>query len=183
MHAERKKAVRARQPVRTDVCAAAARRLGMERFAISLPMAAKNLQQIDRLSEWLRLRKTETGWSFPEIARRSGGLLSQGTPSNVINKRYDTVDTRTIKGLAKAFEITEPELWDIVNGVTPIDNKPAYETREVKMPSHLWRLIDDEAKRKNRAWNGHLEAIFEGYFGGDPNIVLERLRKIRGDGA
>jgi transcriptional regulator with XRE-family HTH domain len=145
-------------------------------------VSAKNLQQIDRLAEWLRLKRQETGWSYPEIARRSGGLVSVATASNVVIKRYDHVDAKTVKGLAKAFEITEQELWDIVNGVTPIGDKSAYEAREIKLPSRLWRLIDDEAQRKNRTWNGHLEAIFEAYFGGDPNIDLERLRKIRGDG-
>jgi len=146
-------------------------------------MAAKKLQQIDRLAEWPRLKRRETGWSYPEIAKRSGGLVSQGTAANIVNKRYDTVDARTVKGLANAFEITEQELWDIVNGVTPIDDRSAYEAREVKLPSSLWRLIDDEARCKKRTWNGHIEAIFEGYFGGDPNIDLERLRKIRGGGA
>lgn len=137
------------------------------------------MRQIDRLSEWLRRKRNETGWSYPEIARRSGGLVSQGTASNIVNNRYKTVDASTVRGLAKAFEITEQELWDIANGVTPLDDKPAYETREVNLPARLWRLIDGEARRKKRTWNGHLEAIFEGYFGGNPNIDLERLRKIR----
>jgi hypothetical protein len=143
-------------------------------------MSAKNLQQIDRLSEWLRLKKRETGWSFPEIAQRSGGLLSQGTPSNVINKRYDTVDAKTVRGLAKVFEITEQELWDIVNGVVEIE-KSSIEAREVKLPAHLWRNIDDESRRARRSWNQHIEAIFAAYFGEDPNIDLEKLRKNRGD--
>jgi hypothetical protein len=142
-------------------------------------MAAKNLRQRDRLSEWRRREKHNRGWSFPEIARRSGGLVSQGAASDIYNLRYDSFDPRTLKGLAKAFEITDEELWDIANGVTPIDDKPAYETREVKLPSRLWRLIDDDARRAKRPWNDHFEAIFEGYFGGDPNIDLERLRNIR----
>ena len=142
---------------------------------------SKNLRQIDRLAEWLTMKKRETGWSFPEIARRSGGLLSQGTPSNVISKRYKTVDARTVQGLAKAFAITGQELWDIVNGVVKIE-KSSLETREVTLPASLWRLIDSEARRVHRPWDQFIEATFAEYFGADVNINIKRLRGIRGDG-
>jgi hypothetical protein len=148
-----------------------------KQFAISLPVS-KNLQQIDRLAEWLNLKKRETGWSFPEIGRRSGGLLSQGTAANVANKRYDNVDARTVKGLAKAFEITEQELWDIVNGVVDV-RKASLETRELTMPSTVWRLVDDEAKHVRRAWPQFIEALLLAYFGSDVNINIERLKEIR----
>lgn len=149
--------------------------------AIRRLVSAKNLRQIDRLAEWLRRKRVETGYSFPEIARRSGGLVSQGTAANVANKRYDAVDEKTVRGLAKVFEVTELALWDIVNGVTPLEDKPSYETREVKLRSELWRLIDDEAQRTHRTWISLVEAMFGAYFGGDPNIHLERLQKIRRD--
>jgi|GEM_PF-6713068 len=149
-----------------------------EQFAIRATVAAKNLQQIDRLAEWLRLKRQETSWSFPEIARRSGGLVSQGTASNVVNKRYDTVDSSTVKGLAKAFEITEQELWDIVNGVVDFKTS-SLETREVTLPSALWRLIDSDSHRVKRSWGQWLEALLLAYFGADISLDVNRLREIR----
>jgi transcriptional regulator with XRE-family HTH domain len=148
-----------------------------KQFAISLSVS-KNLQQIDRLAEWLRQKRQESGWSYPKIAERSGGLVSQGTAANVVNKRYDTVDTRTVKGLAKAFEISEQELWDIINGVVDL-KKSSLEKRELGLPSSLWRLIDSEARRGGRPWNSFVEAVFMGYFGADVNIDLDRLKEIR----
>jgi transcriptional regulator with XRE-family HTH domain len=145
-------------------------------------VSAKNLQQIDRLAEWLRLKRRETGWSYPKIAERSGGLVSQGTAANVVNKRYDTVDARTVKGLAKAFEITEQELWDIVNGIVDI-REASLETREVTLPAPLWRQVDDEARRVKRTWAQFLEALLLAYFGADVNIDQKRLLEIRKDGA
>lgn len=149
-----------------------------KQFAISHAVSAKNLQQIDRLAEWLRLKRQETGWSYPEIARRSGRLVSQGTAANVVNKRYDTVDSSTVKGLAKAFEITEQELWDIVNGVVDI-KRSSLETREIMLPASLWRLIDSESHRVKRTWGQYLEALLLAYFGADVNLDLKRLREIR----
>jgi len=134
---------------------------------------------MDRLAEWLRRKREETEYSFPQIARRSGGLVSQGTAANVVNKRYEHVDAKTVRGLAKAFEITEQELWDIVNGVIPLVSQPTYERRDIALPSPLWRLIDSEAKRGKRNWDQFLEAILTGYFGADVNIDLDRLREIR----
>jgi transcriptional regulator with XRE-family HTH domain len=150
-------------------------------FAISRLVSAKspkNLRQIDRLAEWLSLKRKETGWSYPEIARRSGGLVSQGTAANVANKRYDTVDAKTVQGLAKAFQTTEQELWDIVNGVIEI-KKSSLETREVTLPASLWRLTDSESHRVKRPWNQFLEAMLIAYFGGDVNIDIDRLQEIR----
>lgn len=142
-------------------------------------MSAKNLRQIDRLAEWLNLKKRASGWSYPEIARRSGALVSQGTAANVANKRYDTVDARTVQGLAKAFEVSEQELWDVVNGVVEIE-KASMEKREVALPSSLWRMVDDESKRVKRAWPQFLEALLIAYFGSaDVNINIERLKEIR----
>lgn len=124
------------------------------------------------------MKRQETGWSYPEIGRRSGGLISQGTAANVVNKRYDTVDARTVKGLAKAFDVSEQELWDVINGVVEI-KKASLETREVTLPSSLWRLIDSEAHRVTRTWGQLLEAMFIAYFGGEVNIDINRLREIR----
>jgi transcriptional regulator with XRE-family HTH domain len=134
----------------------------------------KNPQQIDRLAEWLNLKKREKRLSFPKIAELSGGLVSQGTPSNIVKKRHKNVDARTVKGLAKAFEITEQELWDIVNGVVGIE-KSSIEAREVMLPAYLWRKIDDESRRARRSWNQHLEAVIAAYFGDDVNIDLKKI--------
>lgn len=146
------------------------------KFAISPIVSAKNLRQIDRLSEWLRREKQKKDWSFPEIARRSGGLVSQGAASDIVNKRYDSFDPRTVKGLAKAFDWTEQALWDVVTGVTPLDDKQKYETRSISLPDWLWRQIDNEAGRVRRPWDQFIEAAFITYFGGDVDV-----QKIRRD--
>jgi hypothetical protein len=151
-----------------------------EHFAIRDDMAKKSLEQIDRLSEWLRRKKNETGWSYSDIASRSGGLVSVATASNVIVKRYDHVDAKTVKGLAKAFEITEQELWDIVNGIVEIE-KSSIEAREVMLPAYLWRKIDSESRRARRFWNQHLEAVIAAYFEetDEVNIDPEKVRRTR----
>jgi hypothetical protein len=107
--------------------------------------------------------------------------VSQGTAANVANKRYETVDSSTVKGLAKAFTVTEQELWDIVNGVIPVSDRPSHETREVALPEALWRLIDAEARRTKRPWNDFLDAVLTSYFGADVNIDVDRLREMRRD--
>lgn len=150
------------------------------KLAISPFVSAKQLRQIDRLSDWLRREKQKRDWSFPEIARRSGGLVSQGAASDIVNKRYDSFDPRTVKGLAIAFEITEQELWDIVNGAVSMA-EPVYETREVALPETLWRTLDSEARRVKRNWGQLLEALLIAYFGVDVNLDLNRLKEIRRD--
>lgn len=104
--------------------------------------------------------------------------MSQGTVANVANKVYESVDAKTVRGLAKAFDVTEQELWDIVNGVT-VDFAPSLEAREISLPASLWRLLDIEAARCKRGWDQHFEAILSGYFGSDVNIDIGRLAETR----
>jgi hypothetical protein len=40
-------------------------------------------------------------------------------------------------------------------------------------------LLDADAARCKRNWAEHFEAILAGYFGGDPNINLEKLAEMR----
>jgi hypothetical protein len=96
----------------------------------------------------------------------------------VANKVYENVDARTVRGLAKAFDVTEQELWDVVNGVTQ-NSRTNIESREVFLPAPLWRLIDSASGQTRRDWNDFVEAVFSGYFGADVNIDLDKLTEMR----
>lgn len=147
--------------------------------AISFFVQTKSLGQIDRLAMWLDQKKRETEWSFPQIAEKSGGLVTQGTVHNILNRTYKSVNESSVRGLAKAFQITEQALWDIVNGVTDT-HTPSYESRPLPLPAALWRMLDaDSARCRRPNWKDHLEALLLAYFGSDVNIDAERLIELR----
>lgn len=150
-------------------------------FSISFFVKSKNPRQIDRLADWLSQKKNETGLSYPQIAERSGGLLTQATVYNVIAKTHESVREATVRGLAKAFDVTTFQLWDIINGVTDLDT-PTIETRALPLPAELFRKLDSDAKRCQRAdWTSQLTAILIAYYGGDVELNHQRLAEVRGD--
>ena len=79
-----------------------------KRFIMSVGRAA--------LAQLLSKRMAELNLSAPEVARRSSGAISHGTVWNIINSRVRDVKEDTLKGLAKALELPEEEVFDAYRG-------------------------------------------------------------------
>ena len=135
--------------------------------------------RIERLAEWLNAKRKETGWSFNQIAERSGGNLTHGTAYNISQSEYRSVQDKTVRGLAYAFNVPESELWDIVNGLVGIE-APSLETRPVTAPSIVWRWLAEDAERCGRSMDAHFETLLRAYYdGADVNLDYARLEEVR----
>lgn len=70
-----------------------------------------------KFSDYVREKAHNSGLSYRELADKSGGLLAHSTISDIINERTSNNPTYSvIKGIAKMFDVTEQEVFDIVRG-------------------------------------------------------------------
>lgn len=58
------------------------------------------------LGDVVRLWRLELGWKQEDIARRSGGLLTQVNVSDAERNKYPNPTQRTLQGFANAFGVT-----------------------------------------------------------------------------
>jgi transcriptional regulator with XRE-family HTH domain len=58
------------------------------------------------LGDVVRLWRVELGWKQEDIARRSGGLLTQVNVSDAERNKYPNPTQRTLQGFANAFGVT-----------------------------------------------------------------------------
>ena len=58
------------------------------------------------LGDVVRLWRLELGWKQEDIARRSGGLLTQVNVSDAERNKYPNPTQRTLQGFASAFGVT-----------------------------------------------------------------------------
>jgi len=75
----------------------------------------------EALAALLSKRMADLNLSAPEVARRSGGAVSHGTVWNIINSRVRDVKEVTLKGLAKALEIPEDEVFAAYRGKPQVE--------------------------------------------------------------
>jgi transcriptional regulator with XRE-family HTH domain len=68
------------------------------------------------LADYLRNKINGKGWSYRDVAGRSGGLISHSAVADIINEKYSEISTTTIKGLAVAFNVEETEIISIASG-------------------------------------------------------------------
>ena len=78
-------------------------------------------------SEWIVEELDDRGWSRSEAARRGG--ISPSMFDKVING-FSQPGMRFIEGIAKAFEISEHEVFARLYG-TDIDNRIVYEVSDM----------------------------------------------------
>ncbi len=68
----------------------------------------------EALAEFVRQEMESRNWSTYDIVRESGGLIkSNSTAWNVLNSRGKEVKDKTLRGLAKAFNVPEKNVFDI----------------------------------------------------------------------
>lgn len=145
---------------------------------INCVVATRN--KLEALSQWVLQQKDKNKFSYDDIARRSGGLLTRGTVNNVVLLRYSEVKDDTLRGLARAFGVEEKLVREVLYGES-VDAPPKSEERFLTLPLPLWRQLEADAERCRRSIAEHLEALLIAYYeGSDVNIDLETLNKLRG---
>ena len=71
----------------------------------------------EALAEFVREQMISRNWSTYDVVRESGGLItSNSTVWNVLNLRVKDVKEATLKGLAKAFKVSDDLVFDTYRG-------------------------------------------------------------------
>src|SRR5689334_11085363 len=71
----------------------------------------------EALADYIERERTERGWSFGEIARRSGDFIkSSSTLVNIVNANVGEVTENTLRGIAKAFNVQPATIFEIYYG-------------------------------------------------------------------
>jgi transcriptional regulator with XRE-family HTH domain len=71
----------------------------------------------EALAELVRGQMASRNWSTYDVVRESGGLItSNSTVWNILNLRVKDVKEATLKGLAKAFKVSEDLVFDTYRG-------------------------------------------------------------------
>lgn len=91
-----------------------------------------------KLADYVERERGVRGWSFGEIVRRSGGhIKSASTLTNLVAGHVQTVSEETLRGIAKAFEDNDAEIFEIYYGksldkLSPTDFASALEALGVE---------------------------------------------------
>jgi transcriptional regulator with XRE-family HTH domain len=92
----------------------------------------------EALANFVRQEMEGRNWSTYDVVRESGGLISSNsTVWNVLNERGKEVKDKTLRGLAKAFGVSDDRVFDIYLGkssepMTPHDFSSALEALGVE---------------------------------------------------
>lgn len=80
------------------------------------------------LADFVRGRMKELNdLSTYEVAKRSGGRISNGTVWNIANGRVRSVKDDTLRALSRALQVSEEELFTVAYGGAPKNDKDAVE--------------------------------------------------------
>lgn len=86
--------------------------------------------QPESLAAFVRRRMKELNdLSTYDVARLSGGRVSNGTVWNVLNERVRDVKPDTLIALAAALQVSEQEIYDVAHGRAPLDRESASGTK------------------------------------------------------
>ena len=85
------------------------------------------------LAEFVKRQMEERNWSTYDVVRESGGLItSNSTVWNVLNQRVKDVKEKTLQGLAKAFKVSEEEVFNAYRGKTAVAGSDEAEKEEIE---------------------------------------------------
>lgn len=104
----------------------------------------------EELADYVRRQMGERNWSTYDVVRNSGGLItSNGTIWNVINLRIKDIKEKTLRGLAKAFNVPETELFEIYYGKKAGEEGFA-DDQEIAALFYEYKELTDEDKGELR---------------------------------
>jgi plasmid maintenance system antidote protein VapI len=80
----------------------------------------------ESLAEFVQRRMKELNdLSTYDVARLSGGRVSNGTVWNILNERVRDVKPDTLNALARALQVSEQEIYNVAHGREPLDRESA----------------------------------------------------------
>lgn len=99
----------------------------------------------EAIADLVLREQEERGWSYGEIARRSGGLIkSPSTLVNLVNGNVQKVSEDTLRGLAKAFNKPEEELLLMYYGNKALSASEAFDSEIFVMFKGFNELSDED---------------------------------------
>ncbi len=102
----------------------------------------------EALAAYVREEMDARNWSTYDVVRESGGLItSNSTVWNVVNKRGKEVKDKTLRGLAKAFQVPPEKVFDIYLSRNGSQHEPSTLEQEVAVLFYGWDNASDEDKR------------------------------------
>lgn len=105
----------------------------------------------EALAEYVRRLMEERNWSTYDVVRESGGLItSNGTVWNVVNLRVKDVKERTLRGLAKAFKLPEPNIFEVYYGKKRFGEADLEDDEEVAALFYKYKNLTEEDKKEIR---------------------------------
>lgn len=110
------------------------------------------------LAEFVQAKISEKGLNYRETARRSRGLISYTTVSDVVNGRNLNPSLRTLRGLAYGLGVSEQEIVSISKGksldfdelvaLLPYEYEELSEEQKKEIRPTLEMVINDIRRRK-----------------------------------
>jgi transcriptional regulator with XRE-family HTH domain len=91
----------------------------------------------EALADLVRARMDELHLKAPEVARRSGGLVSHGTVWNILNLRVTDIKEESLRGLARGLGLPPETVFDCYYGAAEVGDA------EQKRRELLLRMFDD----------------------------------------
>ena len=105
----------------------------------------------EALAEYVDSQMRARNWSFGDVARESGSFkLSTGTIWNVVNQRVKDVKENTLRGLAKAFKVSETEVFEIYYGKKKIGGHDLADDEEIAALFYEYKDLTNEDKEELR---------------------------------
>lgn len=105
----------------------------------------------ERLAEYIARQMEARNWSYNDVARASGSFkLSNGTIWNLANLRVKDVKENTLKGLAKAFNVPEAEVFEIYYGKKRVGEDELADDEEVAALFYKYKKLTEEDKKEIR---------------------------------
>lgn len=126
------------------------------------------------LSDFIERERHKEGrnWGYRTVAQRSRGLLSHSTVGDLINKKYESISTDIIKGLAYAFGVEETAITEVAFG------KPE---RNGFVESDFARLYFKHTRLKSKARQKEFERIYQMVERDYDRLLLEDEADNKGD--
>ena len=111
----------------------------------------------EQLADFVSRVMAEKHLSTYEVARRSGGEISQSTVNKILNRDIRSHSVETLSALAKGLGVPEEAMFRVARGLTPESPTERFEIYAERfdagdLTSSDWQILENYFEQQIRQW-------------------------------